>query len=153
MRLTQRLVAEADKVSSSFTALHRMHPTDVNALIRVLVGEEHGETTTAGWLGKELGLTSGAVTAVVDRLERSGKLRRVRDPRDRRRVVLENSPDGQSLAEQYFAPVRRRSEEVMDQFTPDELEVVSRYLAATAEAMAAHRESLAADTTAAGRSR
>lgn len=145
IRLTQRLVVEANKVSSAFVALHRMHATDVNALIRILVGQQHGEPTTAGWLGEELGLTSGAVTAVVDRLERSGKLRRVRDQHDRRRVMLENSSDGRRLAEQYFAPVRRRSEEVMDQFTSGELEVISRYLAATAAAMASHREFLLAE--------
>ncbi|TPG35680.1 MarR family winged helix-turn-helix transcriptional regulator [Mycolicibacterium hodleri] len=142
MRLTQRLVAEADKFNSAFVDRHRMHPTDVNALIRVRVGREQGESTTAGWLGVALGLTSGAVTAVVDRLERSGHLRRVRDQHDRRRVILENSPGGQHLVDQYFAPIRQRSEEVMDRFTSAELEVVSRFLGATAAAMAAQRESL-----------
>ena len=94
MRLTQRLVAEADKFNNAFVDLHQMHSTDVNALIRIRVGQEQGESTTAGWLGEALGLTSGAVTAVVDRLERSGHVRRVRDQHDRRRVILENSPDG-----------------------------------------------------------
>lgn len=142
MRLTQRLVAEADKFNSAFVDVHRMHSTDVNALIRVRVGREQGQSTTAGWLGEALGLTSGAVTAVVDRLERSGHLRRVRDQNDRRRVILENSPDGQRLAEQYFAPIRRQSDEVMAQFTSTELEIVSRYLAATGTAMAVQRELL-----------
>ena len=142
MRLTQRLVAEADKFNSAFVDVHRMHSTDLNALIRVRVGREQGQSTTAGWLGEALGLTSGAVTAVVDRLERSGHLRRVRDQNDRRRVILENSPDGQRLAEQYFAPIRRQSDEVMAQFTSTELEIVSRYLAATGTAMAVQRELL-----------
>lgn len=145
MRLTQRLVAEADGFNSAFVDLHRMHPTDVNALIRVCIGQERGESTTAGWLGDELRLTSGAVTAVVDRLERSGNLRRVRDKRDRRRVILESSTDGQRLVDQYFAPVRRRSEEVMSQFTSSELDVISRYLAATAAAMAAQTKVLIAE--------
>lgn len=142
MRLTQRLVGEADKFNSAFVDLHRMHSTDVNALIRVRVGREQGESTTAGWLGQALGLTSGAVTAVVDRLERSGHLRRLRDEGDRRRVILENTPDGQRLTDQYFVPVRRRSEKVMDQFTDTELEVISRFLAAAGTAMAAQRELL-----------
>jgi DNA-binding MarR family transcriptional regulator len=142
MLLTQRLVAEAERVSTAFVTTSRMHATDVNALIRVLVSQQQGESITAGRLGEELGLTSGAVTAVVDRLDRSGHLRRVRDQKDRRRVLLENTADGQSLAEQYFAPIRRRSEKVMDQFASEELEVISRYLAATAAAMAAHREFL-----------
>lgn len=142
MLLTQRLVAEAERVSTAFVVTSRMHATDVNALIRVLVGQQQGESITAGRLGEELGLTSGAVTAVVDRLERSGHLRRVRDQQDRRRVLLENSPAGQRLAEEYFVPIRQRSEEVMDGFTSVELEVVSRYLTATAAAMSAHRDFL-----------
>lgn len=146
MLLTQRLVAEADRVSAAFVASSRMHATDVNALIRVLVGQQQGESITAGRLGEELGLTSGAITAVVDRLERSGHLRRVRDQQDRRRVLLENSPAGQRLAEKYFAPIRQRSEGVMDTFTSDELEVIGRYLAATAAEMAAHREFLVTAT-------
>lgn len=142
MRLTQRLVGEANEFNSAFVDLHRMHSTDVNALIRVRVGREQGESTTAGWLGDALGLTSGAVTAVVDRLERSGHLRRVRDEHDRRRVILENSASGKRLADQYFAPIKRQSDEVMDQFTAAELEVVSRYLDATGAAMAAQRKLL-----------
>lgn len=142
MQLTQRLVAQAEKFGSAFVDLHQMHATDVNALIRVRVGREQGESTTAGWLGESLGLTSGAVTAVVDRLERAGHLRRVRDKHDRRRVILENTPDGQRLVDQYFAPIRRQSREVMDQFTSAELDVVSRYLADTGAAMAAQRELL-----------
>ena len=142
MRLTQRLVAEADDFNSAFVDLHRMHPTDVNALIRVRVGREQGEATTAGWLAEALGLTSGAVTAVVDRLERAGHIRRARDQDDRRRVILEDSASGQQLVDQYFVPIRRRSKEVMSQFTANELDVIGRYLGATAAAMAAERESL-----------
>ncbi|TPG37486.1 MarR family transcriptional regulator [Mycobacterium hodleri] len=144
MRLTQLLVAEADKVSSAFVARHRMHATDMNTLIHLFVAHRHGHPVTAGSLGDELGLTSGAVTAVVDRLERAGTLRRVRDQQDRRRVWLETTTAGRRLAEQYFAPVRARSDEVMDQFTNGELDTISRYLGATAQAMAAHREFLSA---------
>lgn len=142
MRLTQVLVAEADKVTAAFVALHRMHPTDVDALTLVQAAQDSGKPITAGALGEALGVTSGAITALVDRLQRAGNLRRVPDGRDRRKVLLENSEEGRVLTEQYLAPVRRRSEEVMDQFTPDELDVVSRYLHATAAAMAAHRHYL-----------
>jgi DNA-binding MarR family transcriptional regulator len=47
---------------------------------------------TAGELAKAAGLTSGAVTAVVDRLEKAGMARRVADPSDRRRVRIEVTP-------------------------------------------------------------
>src|SRR3970040_1730273 len=44
---------------------------------------------TAGELAEAVGLTTGAVTAVVDRLEKAGWARRVRDDADRRRVLVE----------------------------------------------------------------
>jgi DNA-binding MarR family transcriptional regulator len=53
---------------------------------------------TAGRLAELTGLTTGAITGVVDRLERAGFVRRERDPHDRRRVILQ--------------PVRERVEEV-----------------------------------------
>ncbi len=48
---------------------------------------------TAGKLSEVMGLTSGAVTRVIDRLEQAGYVRRVTDPADRRRVVVEVVPE------------------------------------------------------------
>jgi DNA-binding MarR family transcriptional regulator len=53
---------------------------------------ERLEPMTAGDLARESGLTTGAVTAVLDRLERGGFARRVRDTEDRRRVLVEVVP-------------------------------------------------------------
>lgn len=144
VRLTQHLVTEGDKVTAAFVALHGMHPTDVEALTQVLMAQERGHLLTAGALARDLGLTTGSVTAVVDRLERAGHLNRKRDLRDRRKVLLEYSPQGKALADEYFEPIRARSHAVMDLFTPAELEVVRRFLAASGQAMAAHRASMTA---------
>jgi DNA-binding MarR family transcriptional regulator len=48
---------------------------------------------TAGTIGEHTGLTTGAVTGLVDRLEKAGYARRARDPRDRRKVVVELLPN------------------------------------------------------------
>jgi len=141
-RLIRLLVEEGTKIVGAFGALHGLHHTDVEALTRVLVAQERGTPMTAGALATELGLTSGAITFVVDRLERAGHLSRVRDDTDRRKVLLHYSPGGRALAEEFFGPIGRRSDAVMDQFTPEELEVVRRYLAVTSAGMAAHRKSL-----------
>lgn len=142
MRLTQLLASESAKVSETFIAVQRMHSSDVLALTQTYFAEQQGEHLTAGSLATTLGLTSGAVTGLLDRLEEAGRLHRVRDPQDRRRVLLETSAEGRAVAEDYLVPVRQRSEEVVDRFTTDELSVVCRYLAATADAMAAHRRHL-----------
>src|SRR5215813_13186309 len=49
--------------------------------------------TSAGKLSEITGLTSGAVTRVIDRLEQAGYVRRVADPTDRRRVIVEVVPE------------------------------------------------------------
>ena len=51
-----------------------------------------GERVTAGDLARLTGLTTGAVTGIIDRLERAGFARRERDPEDRRRVYVRGDP-------------------------------------------------------------
>lgn len=142
LRLTQLLVVEGGKVMEAFASLHGLHVTDVEALTRMMVAEERGTAMTPGALAVELGLTSGAVTALVDRLERAGHMTRARDGADRRKVLLRYSPEGRALADEFFVPLSRRSHAAMDEFTPAELEVARRFLAAAGEGMAAHRLSL-----------
>src|SRR5215813_7862986 len=50
--------------------------------------ERHGPLT-AGELAERTGLTTGAITGVIDRLEKTGFVRRAEDPGDRRRVIIE----------------------------------------------------------------
>jgi DNA-binding MarR family transcriptional regulator len=60
---------------------------------------------TAGQLARESGLTTGAVTAVIDRLERAGYARRVRDDEDRRRVTVEVTPKLKREAGKIYEPM------------------------------------------------
>ena len=50
---------------------------------------------TAGRLAELTGLTTGAITNAIDRLEKNGFVERVRDPKDRRRVVVQQLPSKQ----------------------------------------------------------
>lgn len=59
----------------------------------------HGELT-AGQLADSSGLSTGAITGVIDRLERAGYVSRERDPEDRRRVVVAVQP----LADEQIGP-------------------------------------------------
>ena len=142
VRQLQLLVVEGGRVSGAFAARHGLHPTDVEALLHVMHAEERGGPLTPGALGAVLGLTSGAVTSVLDRLERAGHLVRVRDAGDRRRVLLHHSAAGRDLALAFFEPLGRRTEAVMDGFTDHELAVVHRFLGGAAAAMAEHRATL-----------
>lgn len=76
-----------DRLHDAVAAYFGVNRTDIRCLdILDLRG-----TRTAGDLAAEMGLSTGAVTAMLDRLERTGYVRRVRDPADRRRVLVEAS--------------------------------------------------------------
>src|SRR5271165_2004375 len=65
-----------------------LNPTDVRCVDLL---DQYG-TMTAGALAEVAGLSTGAVTFLLDRLERAGFVRRVRDLEDRRRVLVEIAP-------------------------------------------------------------
>src|SRR5215203_7135878 len=67
---------------------------------------ENSGGLTAGQLAAEAGLTTGAVTGVIDRLERAGYARRTQDRADRRRVKVEVTPAFYRRAERIWAPMK-----------------------------------------------
>jgi DNA-binding MarR family transcriptional regulator len=93
------------------------------------------EPITAGRLAELSGLSTGAVTGVIDRLERRGFVRRVRDPYDRRKVLIEVPQQDPEQVAHLFSGVVDTMRKVMEQFTLEELEVVERYQRALLEEM------------------
>jgi DNA-binding MarR family transcriptional regulator len=88
---------------------------------------------TAGDLAKASHLTTGAVTAVVDRLEEVGFVRRVRDTEDRRRLLIEQTPESTKTAMRFYGPFMNRTFQAMEKYTAEELEVVRDFMRAAAE--------------------
>lgn len=83
---------------------------------------------TAGRLAERTGLTTGAITGVVDRLERQGRVRRGVDPADRRRVIVEpNRERARDLAE-VLGPMVADARRLHAQFSRDELAHVLRFV-------------------------
>src|SRR4051794_24362443 len=104
---------------------------------------ENSGGLTAGELAKEAGLTTGAVTGVVDRLERAGFARRVSDPTDRRRVKLEVTQKFYARADKIWGPVAADwASRLGGRFTAEELERVIEFLRVTNELSHAHIERL-----------
>jgi DNA-binding MarR family transcriptional regulator len=97
-----------------------MHPTDLQFLGFVQL---HGPTTP-GQLAELSGLTTGAVTGVLDRLERAEFVRRVSDPADRRRVLVEARPERQRDVQALFDPLLHAMVAVTDRYDDQELAVV-----------------------------
>ncbi|GGU39281.1 MarR family winged helix-turn-helix transcriptional regulator [Streptomyces lavendofoliae] len=134
--LLRRLNGEFNRIAQEFAQAQGLHLTDVQALIAILDAdadadadaEGAGEPMTPGRLRRQLNLTSGAVTACLDRLERAGHIRRVRAADDRRVVHLHYAEAGRKLARDYFRPLARSTDTARGRFTPGELAVVVRFL-------------------------
>lgn len=88
---------------------------------------------TAGDLAAASHLTTGAVTAVVDRLEDVGFVRRVRDSEDRRRVLIERTPESTKSAMRYYGPFMNRSFELMSNYDADQLTAIRDFMREAAE--------------------
>jgi DNA-binding MarR family transcriptional regulator len=89
---------------------------------------------TAGELAKESGLTTGAVTGVIDRLERAGYARRTSDQADRRKVVIEVTPEFYERAERIWGPMAREWRELISRrFTSEQLDLIADFLQTTTE--------------------
>ena len=88
---------------------------------------------TAGDLARASGLTTGAVTTVIDRLERAGYARRVADPSDRRRVLVEITPKLLRMTEEYYAPLAKAAYEAFESYSDEQLEFVREFHRAGSE--------------------
>jgi DNA-binding MarR family transcriptional regulator len=129
---------EAQHVGHAFAQRHGLHPTDLQALIAVMHAEGRGDPLTPGRLGEAIGLSSGATTAAIDRLERAGHLRRSRESTDRRVVHLRYGEPGMALALGFFGPLGKRTDKVMADFSDEELALVQRFLSGMTEALVDH---------------
>ncbi len=126
--LLRRLNVELDAVGQRFADLHGLNRTDVRALVAIMDAARRGEALTAGRLGEAVDLRSASVTALVDRLEKVGHVRRVRDPEDRRRVGLQMSDSAMAAGAEHFGGLARDLSAAMEDYTEEELAVVRRWL-------------------------
>ena len=132
-----------DDVILDLLAANRSYQTAVDALDdvgcaylgvsrsdgRVLDALQQREPMTAGQLAAAAGLTSGGMTAVIDRLERAGWLRRVAHPADRRRVLVETTPQLHAAAAEVWGPMMESLDEIRGRYTDDEIRLITEFLA------------------------
>jgi DNA-binding MarR family transcriptional regulator len=137
--LLRRLSAEMTQLGHTFAGLHGLHQTDTRALVLLMDAAREGRPMSPGQLGRELNLSSAAVTALVDRLEGNGHVRRGRDRADRRRVILETEPVVEAMGRAFFGPLNTRLLAEMETFDDRDLAVVARFLTAMTAAISAER--------------
>ncbi|MEO6997914.1 MAG: MarR family transcriptional regulator [Terracoccus sp.] len=128
-----------------------VNATDLKALD---LATTHG-STTAGQVAEATGLTTGAVTFLIDRLENAGFLTRTRDPTDRRRWALTVTPDCAERVADLYQPLATDMQALAGRFSAEELQTISRYVAASDDILERHTSELRGRTNqlAAGRRR
>jgi DNA-binding MarR family transcriptional regulator len=94
--------------------------------------------TTAGRMAAHSGLTTGATTAMIDRLERAGYVRRRRDPDDRRVVLVEVQHQCVPHIAALYERIQKDMDAVHARYSNRELAIVVRYLAEALEMGARH---------------
>ncbi len=85
---------------------------------------------TAGDLAARIQLTTGAITGVIDRLERGGFVRRVADPTDRRRVIIEcvDDPERDRMLQDLYGPMGEAIMALVSSYDTSERAVLLRFL-------------------------
>lgn len=109
---TERLLEALRGWASVFGELGRrfgshtgMHSSDASALVHIVNAEERGEPLTQAGLSRRIGLTTGATSSLLNRLESVGHVERRRDQKDRRVVTLRSTPAMHEEVEQFFAAI------------------------------------------------
>jgi DNA-binding MarR family transcriptional regulator len=83
---------------------------------------------TAGRLAELAGLSPGAVTAVLDRMEEAGYVRRVRDSEDRRRVLVEVTPKMRERAARFYGPLAQEGDRMLERYSTKQLATFTELL-------------------------
>lgn len=129
----RRMGAQSVIVSEVVARRFGLHTTDLECLDLIFLRKD----PTAGDLAKATGLTSGAVTALIDRLEKAGYVERFDDPADRRRIHVRIKPEAIKPVEAVYAPMQQKMFALWSSFSERDLkavvEFISRSLALSAE--------------------
>jgi DNA-binding MarR family transcriptional regulator len=83
---------------------------------------------TAGRLAEVTGLTTGAITGVVDRLERAGLVRRERDASDRRKVFIAPVPENIAKVGKFYQHMQRAMLKDWETYSDAELKLLLRFM-------------------------
>jgi DNA-binding MarR family transcriptional regulator len=137
VRRNQNAVDLFDEAAAEVLGINR---TDFRCLDVI---DQHG-TATAGELANELSITTGAVTALLDRLEHRGLVRRIRDDVDRRRVLVEITPKAKRLSETVYGPLAEHGQAMLAKLTDEQLEFLRDVLVQGTEYLVEYRERLRA---------
>jgi DNA-binding MarR family transcriptional regulator len=82
-------------------------------------------TATPTELARHTGLTSGATTAMLDRLEKAGLIERRPNPNDRRGSLIAPAPSSSAKMASWFESARTAQDELMSSYSESDLEIIA----------------------------
>jgi DNA-binding MarR family transcriptional regulator len=132
------LSTEIDRLDQTAADWYGLNRTDMRALDILGRAGPLAPTALAGLLG----FTTGGVTTVLDRLEKAGYIRRRPDPGDRRRQLVETTQATAARDEEVFGDLVRATQDLLTDYTDDELVVIRDFLDRVRQVTAAHADGL-----------
>jgi len=120
-RAQQRATDALDDAAALYFGVNR---TDLRCLDVIL---EQGSATPSA-LAESLGITSGSVTTMLDRLTEAGYVERSADAADRRRVAVRPTAKAEVAAKAVYEPVAREGQQLLARYTIAELEAFLDFL-------------------------
>lgn len=123
MTATRKLTRASLLMQDAIAASVGLNPTDAECMDFL---QEMGPST-AGDLAKATRLTTGAITGVIDRLEKAGFVYRERDPNDRRKVIVVLHPENHAVVGARYAAMASDVFALCSRYTPAELERIQQY--------------------------
>ncbi|TCN53377.1 DNA-binding MarR family transcriptional regulator [Rhodococcus sp. SMB37] len=130
------------EIGKRFAGSLDLHPTDASALIEILEAEERGTPLSPARLSERIGLTSGATSSLLNRLEEGGHIERSRVHADRRIVTLRSTPGVQEVADAFFDPLAVQLNTMMSAYPDDLLTQFESFLAELSSTTEAYVRSL-----------
>ena len=124
LREVRRMTAQSVLISQAVSERFGLSSSDLECLDLALLSGG----ATAGEFAKATGLTTGAITGVIDRLERAGYVRRGRDPADRRKVIVRARPAMTRRIAPLYDSLQREMTAIWSTYSDEELALIADFL-------------------------
>jgi DNA-binding MarR family transcriptional regulator len=114
------------ELARAFARSARLHTTDADAIVLIIEAEQRGRPLTPARLAERVGLSPGATSILLGRLEKAGHVERAREGSDRRVVTLRSTTTIHAAADAFFEPLHLQLGQALGEFTTEELALVIR---------------------------
>ncbi len=136
MTATRKLTRSSLMLQYAIAEKMNLNPTDAECIDFLM---EMGPST-AGDLAKVTRLTTGAITSVIDRLQKAGFVKRENDPNDRRKVIITFIPKKHEKARQYYAAMAKDVYELFSEYSESKLKLLIKHSEALTAIFQKHAE-------------